>query len=220
VRTDHPKVYQRACDLISGQASNGPFGSPVFACAGKTDSPSRLILSQTSAGNGLWGYVIAGFLSVQFLCSCREAVPSSRPALVPGAAHRGRQGWPSRLALTTPSTVPRSSESGHHLTCLINRLRAFLADPGAILDAVDNESHSVSGCSQLIERDRQVAEELGAHAPDKVKAALITLLCGVEIKSDRVDITLSRCRLTELLAGPRRLCLQSALRSQGEFQSS
>jgi hypothetical protein len=32
--------YQRACVLISGQASTGPFGSPVFACTGKTDSPS------------------------------------------------------------------------------------------------------------------------------------------------------------------------------------
>jgi hypothetical protein len=42
--------YQRACDLISGQASTGPFGSPVFACAGKTEPPSHLILSQTSAG--------------------------------------------------------------------------------------------------------------------------------------------------------------------------
>src|ERR1700724_2795070 len=40
--------YQRACVLISGQASIGPFGSPVFACAGKTDPPSLLILSQTS----------------------------------------------------------------------------------------------------------------------------------------------------------------------------
>src|ERR1700751_1848079 len=30
---------------------NGPFGSPVFAGAGKTEPPSRLILSQTSAGN-------------------------------------------------------------------------------------------------------------------------------------------------------------------------
>jgi hypothetical protein len=29
--------YQRACDLISGQASTGPSGSPVFARAGKTD---------------------------------------------------------------------------------------------------------------------------------------------------------------------------------------
>src|SRR5258708_31424259 len=35
--------YQRACVLISGQASTGPFRSPVFACAGKTDPPSLLI---------------------------------------------------------------------------------------------------------------------------------------------------------------------------------
>ena len=42
--------YQRACDLITGQASTGLFGSPVFACAGKTDLHHRLILSQTSAG--------------------------------------------------------------------------------------------------------------------------------------------------------------------------
>jgi len=42
--------YQRACELISGPASIGPFGSPVFACAGKTEPPSHLILSQTSAG--------------------------------------------------------------------------------------------------------------------------------------------------------------------------
>ena len=32
--------YQRAFELISRQASTGPFGSPVFACAGKTDFPS------------------------------------------------------------------------------------------------------------------------------------------------------------------------------------
>jgi hypothetical protein len=28
----------------------GPFGSPVFACAGKTEPPSCLIFSQTLAG--------------------------------------------------------------------------------------------------------------------------------------------------------------------------
>src|SRR5262245_17661375 len=32
--------YQRACELVTGQASIGPLGSPVFACAGKTDPPS------------------------------------------------------------------------------------------------------------------------------------------------------------------------------------
>src|SRR4029077_17545145 len=46
--------------------------------------PSRFILSQTSAGNDCWGYVISGSSSVQFLGSCHEAVPSSRPALVRG----------------------------------------------------------------------------------------------------------------------------------------
>src|ERR1019366_2370172 len=53
--------YQRACDLISGKASSGPFGSSVLACAGKTEPPSRLILSQTSAGKVYRsGYVIVG----------------------------------------------------------------------------------------------------------------------------------------------------------------
>ena len=51
---------------------------------------------------------------------------------------------------------------------MINKLRTFLADPGAILDAVDNDAHGGSG--QLIERSRQIAEELGGHAPDEVKA--------------------------------------------------
>jgi len=49
--------YQRACGLISCQASNGPFGSPGFASAGKTGPPFRFILSQTSAGKR--DYVIA-----------------------------------------------------------------------------------------------------------------------------------------------------------------
>src|ERR1700731_3047191 len=91
---------------------------------------------------------------------------------------------------------------------VINRLRTFLADPGAILDAADNDSHGGPGRSQLIERGRQIAEELGGLAPDKVKAMLMTLLCRVEIGSDRVDITLSRGRLTQLLAGSPDLKMQ------------
>ena len=49
-------------------------------------------------GGKLWCYVMAGSLSVQFLCSCHEAVPSSRLLFTSGAARRGRQGRPSRLA--------------------------------------------------------------------------------------------------------------------------
>ncbi len=89
-----------------------------------------------------------------------------------------------------------------NLECLvIDRLRAFLADPAAVLDAVDNESHSGSGQSQLIERGRQIAEELGAQAPNEVKTTLMTLLCRVAVKPDRIEIDLSRRRLAELLGG-------------------
>jgi site-specific DNA recombinase len=66
---------------------------------------------------------------------------------------------------------------------VIDRLRSFFADPGAILDAVDSESHSPTGQSQLIERGRQIAEELGGQALDKLKALLTALLCRVEILS-------------------------------------
>jgi hypothetical protein len=89
--------YQRACVLIGGQASTGPFGSPGFACAGKTGSPSRLILSQTSAGN-------CGATSWLAPYRCSSLVRAMRPFLRPvlrfmsGAARRDRQSWPSHLA--------------------------------------------------------------------------------------------------------------------------
>jgi hypothetical protein len=57
--------YQRACELISGKALSGPFGSPVFACAGKTEPPSRLILSQTSAGIAMIFNILISQLSLR-----------------------------------------------------------------------------------------------------------------------------------------------------------
>ena len=43
--------YQRACDLISGQASTGPNGSIVLHAPGRPVLHCRLILSQTSAAS-------------------------------------------------------------------------------------------------------------------------------------------------------------------------
>jgi len=92
--------YQRACDIFSGQASTGPFGSPVFACAGKTDPPSSSH-PLADLGGGVVDYVIDSLLltSWLFLCSRLAAVPSSRPARAECAARKGRQGWPVALAL-------------------------------------------------------------------------------------------------------------------------
>jgi hypothetical protein len=44
----------------------------------------------------------------------------------------------------------------------------------------------------------------------KVKVTPMTLFCRGEIRSDRVDITLSRGRLTELLAGSLDLTMHQA----------
>jgi site-specific DNA recombinase len=84
---------------------------------------------------------------------------------------------------------------------VIDRLRAFLADPAAVLDCVDDESDSGSGQRQLIERGRQVAEELGAQAANDVKAALVALACRVEIRPDRIEIKISRRHFAAFLAG-------------------
>jgi hypothetical protein len=84
---------------------------------------------------------------------------------------------------------------------VINRLRTFLADPTAILDAVDDELHSGLGQSQLIEHGHQIAEQLASQAPDKVKATLMTLLCRVAVNPDRIEINIIRRCLAALLAG-------------------
>ena len=77
-----PSWDQRACDLISGQASTGPSGSPVFACAGKTDLHRRLILSQTSAGKLIMSSVAPHFCAVPLF------VPGGR-SFVPTCGFRG-----------------------------------------------------------------------------------------------------------------------------------
>jgi DNA invertase Pin-like site-specific DNA recombinase len=84
---------------------------------------------------------------------------------------------------------------------VINRLRAFLTEPAAILDVLDDESHTGLRQSELIECGRRIAEEIGALAPDKIKATLMTLLCRVAVNVDRIEIKISQRRLAQMLAG-------------------
>jgi site-specific DNA recombinase len=56
-----------------------------------------------------------------------------------------------------------------------------------------------AGQSRLIGRGRQIAEELGTLAPDKTRAMLTSLVSRVDVRSDRVEINVRRCRLVELL---------------------
>jgi hypothetical protein len=108
-------------------------------------------------------------------------------SLVRGARRSRSSGW----------RIP----AGDLESLVTNRLRGFLADPTAILNALDDESTTGSGQSQMIERSRWIAKEIGASAPDKVKATLLTLLCRVAVNPHRIEINISRRRLAEMLAG-------------------
>jgi hypothetical protein len=83
---------------------------------------------------------------------------------------------------------------------VITRLRAFLSDQGAILDAIRDEHADGTGQNRLIGRGRQIAEGLGRLAPDQTRAMLIALLSRVDIRPDRVEINIRRGRLIALLA--------------------
>ena len=108
-------------------------------------------------------------------------------SLAGGAAKTCSQGW----------RLPAGDLEG----VVIARLRAFFVTPGQFLDAIDGGSRGGPAFSQVIDRGRQLAEDLRDNAPEKTKAILKALLCRVEIKSNGVDIKLSRSRLASLLAG-------------------
>jgi hypothetical protein len=84
---------------------------------------------------------------------------------------------------------------------VISLLRGFLTDPAALLEVMGTEAHPSSRQRQWITRGHQVAEELGAHSPDKAQATLMALQCRVTIYSDRIEIAVSRDCTAALLAG-------------------
>jgi site-specific DNA recombinase len=83
---------------------------------------------------------------------------------------------------------------------VITKLRTFLADKGAILDAIKKTHSDGVGQTRLIGRGREIADELGRLAPDQIRGTLMALLSRVDIKPDRVEINILRSRLVALLA--------------------
>ena len=82
---------------------------------------------------------------------------------------------------------------------VIDRLRGFLVDYGAVLDALDGWKETLRH-QHVVSRSRQLADGLGRQAPDLIKATLGRLLRRIEIKTDRVDIAISRASLFALLS--------------------
>src|ERR1700730_2387966 len=115
--------YQRACVLISGQASTGPFGSPVFACAGKTDPPSLLIPLADLDWKlliGLRHRLLLISRSSFVRAKGRSFVPARRASIASraGAVKAGRRAWlaagsgVARLRLDRPEHGARIKRVG------------------------------------------------------------------------------------------------------------
>jgi site-specific DNA recombinase len=96
-------------------------------------------------------------------------------------------------------SMGRRIPAGNLESLVINRLRAFLMDQGAVLDAVRNEHPDGTRQKRLISRGRQIAEELPTMAPDQTRALLMSLVTRVDLKPERIEIKMRRRSLVELL---------------------
>ena len=84
-------------------------------------------------------------------------------------------------------------------TLVITKLRSFLADEGAVLNAIREEHVDGAAQSRLIARGVKIAKEIETLTPDRIRAMLMTLLSRVDIRPDRVEITIRRGFLVQLL---------------------
>jgi site-specific DNA recombinase len=82
---------------------------------------------------------------------------------------------------------------------VITKLRSFLADEGAILNAIRHEHAEGNAQARLIARGVKIAKEIESVMPDRIRAMLMTLISRVDIRPDYVEISVRRSRLVELL---------------------
>jgi DNA invertase Pin-like site-specific DNA recombinase len=82
---------------------------------------------------------------------------------------------------------------------VVGRLRAFLADEGAVLGAIRDAEQDGVQQRKLIARGHQVSEQLPTLAPDALRSILMMLVNRVDIKAEHIEIRLYRQRLHALL---------------------
>ena len=83
---------------------------------------------------------------------------------------------------------------------VIDRLRAFLADRGAILDVIGHRSDQKTGCGPLIERGQELVRAIDGQEPETPKSLVRALVRRVEVRPDCARIAVSRERLLALLS--------------------
>ena len=111
----------------------------------------------------------------------------------------------------------RRIPAGNLENLVVGRIRTFLVDEGAILNAIRDEHANGADQRRLIGRGRQISEELTTLPPDETRAMLMALLNRVDIRPDRVEIKVHRRQLLELLQAQSINSRAPAGRPHGDF---
>jgi site-specific DNA recombinase len=85
-------------------------------------------------------------------------------------------------------------------TVVLDRLRTFFANQAETLDAIGDDAERGTPQRHLIERGRQIADELSSEAPERFRAIVTAVVRRVEIRYDCVQIDVNRSGLRALLA--------------------
>ena len=93
----------------------------------------------------------------------------------------------------------RRIPAGNLEDLVIDRLRALLADEGAMLSAISDAEENGAEQNRLITRGRQISEEFPTLTPDVTRAILMALVSRIEIKAEHVEISVYRHRLHDLI---------------------
>ena len=93
----------------------------------------------------------------------------------------------------------RRIPAGNLENLVIGRLRAFLADEGAMLSAISDAEENGAEQKRLIARGRQISGELPTLTPDAIRSILLTLVSRIDIRAEHVEIRVYRHRLHDLL---------------------
>jgi DNA invertase Pin-like site-specific DNA recombinase len=104
----------------------------------------------------------------------------------------------------------RRIPTGNLEALVIGRLRALLADEGAMLSVISDAEPNGAEQRRLITHGRWISDELPTFTPDAIRAILMTLVSRVYIRSEHIEIRVYRQRLHSLLQGPSKESLMTA----------
>ena len=82
----------------------------------------------------------------------------------------------------------RRIPAGNLETLVIGRLRAFLADEGAVLSAITDAEQNGAQQKRLIARGRRISEALPTLTPQAIRSLLLSLVSRIDIRAEHVEI--------------------------------